>query len=113
MGGGLAAFGESDQFSLNDTYLAYDLRESYLQRQSNPFGNQADSTILATDDFETKTCNLWRASDQKDGQDSYDAKDDTRIMTHKERVSNNQFLFFELLKPVLMDIGEIRNIHWD
>ena len=98
MGGGLAAFGESDQFSLNDTYLAYDLRESYLQRQSNPFGNQADSTILATDDFETKTCNLWRASDQKDGQDSYDGKDDTSLMTHKERVSNNQFPFFELLK---------------
>ena len=51
------------QFSLEDTYLAFDLRESYLQRKSNLFGNQAESTILETDEFETKTCNLWRAND--------------------------------------------------
>jgi len=30
---------ESLQFSLDDTYLNYDVRDSYLQRQATPFAN--------------------------------------------------------------------------
>jgi hypothetical protein len=39
----------SHHFSLADTYMAYDVRESYLQRQS--FAGQAESTYLATNEF--------------------------------------------------------------
>lgn len=39
------------------------MRESYLQRHSNPLATQADSIYLKTEDFETKTCNLYRAED--------------------------------------------------
>lgn len=52
-------------FQLSDTYLAYDMRESYLQRQATcQLSNQAESTFLTTNEFETKTVNLWRSPDQ-------------------------------------------------
>ena len=51
-------------FSLSDTYLAYDMRESYLQRQAaTSISGQAESTILTTNDFQTKTCSIWRSQD--------------------------------------------------
>jgi len=37
-------------FSLADTYTAFDLRESYLQRHA-ALATQAESTYLATNDF--------------------------------------------------------------
>lgn len=39
------------------------MRESYLQRHSNPLATQADSIYLKTEDFETKTCSLYRTED--------------------------------------------------
>ena len=39
------------------------MRESYLQRHSNPLATQADSIYLKTEDFETKTENVYRAED--------------------------------------------------
>jgi hypothetical protein len=51
-------------FSLADTYLALDLRESYLQRQTaSLISGQPESTFLTTNDFQTKTCNVWRSED--------------------------------------------------
>lgn len=55
--------GASAEFNLQDAYLTYDVRESYLQRHANAYGMQADQTYLQTDEFATKTCNLWRSSD--------------------------------------------------
>lgn len=51
---------DSQQF-LGEAYTAFDLRDSYLQRQAMPLASQADSIILRTDDYETKTCNVWRS----------------------------------------------------
>ena len=50
-------------FSLSDTYMAYDVRESYLQRQS--VGTPAETTYLTTGEFQTKTCNVWRSDEQE------------------------------------------------
>jgi hypothetical protein len=51
-------------FSLADTYLALDMRESYLQRQTaSLISGQPESTFLTTNDFQTKTCNVWRSDD--------------------------------------------------
>lgn len=50
-------------FSLEEAYLAFDVRDSYLQRQSSPLANSAESIILQTDDFETETHNMWRTKD--------------------------------------------------
>jgi hypothetical protein len=93
-GGRDMMFGKRDQFSLDDTYLAYDLRESFLQRQSNPLGNQADSTILATDDFETKTCNVCRTNDSTKSPDDLNMNNDINVLTHKQRVSIQIFTRF-------------------
>lgn len=43
--------------------MAYDVRESYLQRQS--VGAPAETTYLSTGEFQTKTCNVWRSEDQE------------------------------------------------
>ena len=50
-------------FSLDETYMTFDVRESYLQRQANPLTNQADSIIINKEEYETKTCNIWRSND--------------------------------------------------
>ena len=51
-------------FSLSDTYLAYDMRESYLQRQAaTSISGQAGTTYLTTNEFSTNTCNVWRSQD--------------------------------------------------
>jgi len=52
-------------FSIDDTYLTYDMRDSYLQRQATPLANQADSIIINNKDYETKTCNIWRSADSQ------------------------------------------------
>ena len=50
-------------FSLDDTYMSFDIRESYLQRQANPLSNKADSIIISKEDYETKAVNVWRSHD--------------------------------------------------
>jgi len=55
--------GHQEDFSLEEAYIAFDLRESYLQRQSNSLAAQADSIYLETEDFATKTDNMYRSDD--------------------------------------------------
>lgn len=50
-------------FSLEDTYMTFDMRDSYLNRQSTPLSNEADAIIISNEDYETKTCNIWRSHD--------------------------------------------------
>lgn len=59
-------------FSLDDTYMNYDLRESYLTRQSASLSNKAESIIIKNDDYETMTINVWRSNDS----DIYDRNND-------------------------------------
>ena len=55
--------GVQDEFSLQDAYLAYNLRESYLQRQSSAIDTQYEAIIQTTDEFETKTQNIYKAKE--------------------------------------------------
>ena len=57
------SMGGGNNFSLEETYMTYDVRESYLQRQANPLANQANSIIINKEEYETKTCNIWRSND--------------------------------------------------
>jgi len=50
-------------FKIEDAYLAYDMRESYLQRLCAPLASHAEQVIQTNNDFETVTCNMWRATD--------------------------------------------------
>ena len=47
--------------SIEEAYMAFDMRESYLQRHASPMGMQADTTELQMKDFTTKSCNVWKA----------------------------------------------------
>ena len=49
--------------TLEEAYVAFDLRESFLQRHSSPMAMQADSTELNMKDFKTKSCNVWKTDD--------------------------------------------------
>ena len=49
--------------TLEEAYVAFDLRESYLQRHASPMAMQADSTELNMKDFKTKSCNVWKTDD--------------------------------------------------
>ena len=46
--------GVQDEFSLQDAYLAYNLRESYLQRQSSAIDTQYEAIIQTTDEFKQR-----------------------------------------------------------
>jgi len=59
---GSSLLGRND-FSLQEAYIAFDLRESFLQRQSNSAAAQADSIYQETEDFITKTDNIYRRDD--------------------------------------------------
>jgi len=39
------------------------MRESYLQRVAAPLASHAEQVIQTNNDFETLTCNMWRATD--------------------------------------------------
>lgn len=54
---------EENPFSLEETYLNFDVRDSYLTRQATPMSNEADTIIISNEDYETKTCNIWRSHD--------------------------------------------------
>jgi hypothetical protein len=44
--------------------MALDVRESYLKRQAaSLLSGKPESTFLATNDFQTKSCNVWRSED--------------------------------------------------
>lgn len=55
--------GGDNPFSLEETYLNFDVRDSYLTRQATPMSNEADAIIISNEDYETKTCNIWRSQD--------------------------------------------------
>jgi hypothetical protein len=50
-------------FSLEDTYMSFDVRDSYLKRQATLLSNHADSIIISNEEYETKSCNIWRSHD--------------------------------------------------
>ena len=49
--------------SIEDAYVAYDMRESYLQRHASPMSRYSDQTDLQIKDFSTKTSNMWRSEE--------------------------------------------------
>jgi len=63
-------------FSLDDTYMNFDMRESYLTRQSAALSNKAESIIIKNEDYETKTVNVWRSSDSEQ---VYDIKESDNL----------------------------------
>ena len=77
-----------NEFSLQEAYIAFDLRESYLQRQSNPLAAQADSIYLETEDFATKTDNMYRTDDMSIyPQPSDDSSEVNELISYKDKVS--------------------------
>lgn len=58
-----SVFDDQLKFSLADTYMNFNMRDSYLQRQSNHWANQADSILIRKEDYETQSCNVWSAPD--------------------------------------------------
>jgi hypothetical protein len=50
-----------ENFSIDNAYLSFDIRDSYLQRQANYLATKADTIIISTDDYETQSCNIWRS----------------------------------------------------
>ena len=81
--------GRKDEFSLEDAYLAFDLRESYLQRKSNSFAAEAESIYLATEDFETKTDSMFRADDISLYPQPSEIEGSQTLVSNKEKVSNH------------------------
>lgn len=49
--------------TLSEAYIAYDMRESFLQRQASSLAQQAETTELATKDFTTKSINMWKTDE--------------------------------------------------
>ena len=76
---------ELGDFSLKEAYLAFNLRESYLQRQANSCKYEYDAIIQTTDDFETKTKNIYKNIDK-------DSDPDTINCTEKVSLTADQIL---------------------
>ena len=50
--------------TLQEAYVAFDMRESYLQRHASPLALQAaDATELETKEFTTKSFNMWKTDE--------------------------------------------------
>jgi len=49
--------------TLQDAYVAFDMRESYLQRHASSLALEAEMTELQTKDFTTRSCNMWKSDD--------------------------------------------------
>ena len=50
--------------TLQEAYVAFDMRESYLQRHASPLALQAaDTTELETKEFTTKSFNMWKTDE--------------------------------------------------
>lgn len=49
--------------TLEEAYVAFDMRESYLQRHASPMARYSDQTDLQINDFSTRTSNMWRSDD--------------------------------------------------
>ena len=49
--------------TLEEAYVAFDMRESYLQRHASEMALQAEMTELQTKDFTTRSCNVWKSDD--------------------------------------------------
>ena len=55
--------GGKAEFSLQEAYLAFNVRESYLQRHANPVASGYEAIIQTTDEFETKTTSIYKTKD--------------------------------------------------
>lgn len=49
--------------TLEEAYVAFDMRESYLQRHASPLARYSDTTDLQMKDFATKTNNMWKTDE--------------------------------------------------
>ena len=49
--------------TLSEAYIAYDMRESFLQRQASSLALQAETTEMVTKDFATKSINIWKTDE--------------------------------------------------
>lgn len=49
--------------TLEEAYVAFDMRESYLQRHASPLARYSDTTDLHMKDFATKTNNMWKTDE--------------------------------------------------
>lgn len=49
--------------TLEEAYVAFDMRESYLQRHASPMAKYSDQTDLKIKDFSTSTSNMWRTDE--------------------------------------------------
>lgn len=50
--------------TLDEAFVAFDLRESFLQRHASPMAMHAEATDLETKNFATKSVNMWSSPDQ-------------------------------------------------
>ena len=53
----------SKSVTLSEAYIAYDMRESFLQRQASPLALRAETTEMVTKDFATKSINVWKTDE--------------------------------------------------
>lgn len=53
----------STGMTIEEAYVAYDMRESYLQRHASPMARYSDATDLTTKEFSTKTRNMWQTDE--------------------------------------------------
>ena len=56
---------DSLNFSLEETYLSFNVRDSYLKRQATTLSTHAESVIISNDDYETKTFKVWRSPESQ------------------------------------------------
>ena len=56
----------SNGLTLEEAKMAFNMRESFIQRHVTPMSTMADATELSTKDFTTKSCNMWKSSDATD-----------------------------------------------
>lgn len=49
--------------TLEDAYVAFDMRESYLQRHASSLGMESEMVELQTKDFSTRSCNVWKSDE--------------------------------------------------
>jgi hypothetical protein len=53
----------SSGITLEEAYVAFDMRESYLQRHASPMALYSDTTDLYMKDFATKTSKVWKTNE--------------------------------------------------
>lgn len=74
--------------TLEEAYIAYDMRESFLQRHASPLANQSDTMELQTKDFMTRSSNIWKTDDMSLYPEPGSC-DESTVNIYEERVSFN------------------------